>query len=398
MPLFRRLPAVFWFWCGVLSAGAAPLSLPPIDGSFSGDYAPSDAADAPQVHWSLEIRRASGGMRLAVISLEGTGTKFQAEVELDPSGQGTWKIVAGEFDAATLLALAGTALPEAARALTIGGHVALSGAGGLKDGRPTGAVRLTLSEGRVQNVTDGWTLEGVALRGEFAFDAAAGTLWSTEPGELTIATITTGRFGARNLAAHARLGADRTLALEQAGIEIAGGSLTVAPARIPLQPLVADLDLTLGRIGLQDVAALVPGTVADARGRIDGTVRVHWSEADGLRLGAGRLQLRNDEPAQVRLSPSPGLISGSLPSAVLKYYPGLGEIETGRIPIAADVLEVTFTPEGDAEGRTAMIRLAGGPADPSLRAPIDLTINVRGPLDSLIKFSTSQQLHLGGNR
>jgi hypothetical protein len=47
---------------------------------------------------------------------------------------------------------------------------------------------------------------------------------------------------------------------------------------------------------------------------------------------------------------------------------------------------MTFTPDGDAEGRTAVIHLEGGPADPRLRAPINLTFNVRGPLQELMNF------------
>jgi len=33
-----------------------------------------------------------------------------------------------------------------------------------------------------------------------------------------------------------------------------------------------------------------------------------------------------------------------------------------------------------------------------LRAPIDLTINVRGPLESLVKFGTNSRLRFGGGR
>jgi hypothetical protein len=149
---------------------------------------------------------------------------------------------------------------------------------------------------------------------------------------------------------------------------------------------------------LQDIAALVPSAVAEARGRIDGQVRLAWSLAEGFELGAGSLTLRHDEPAEVRLAPSPGLISSNLPATVLKYYPGLGDIETGKVPLRAELLDVSFTPHGDAQGRTAAIHLAGGPVDPKLRAPVDLEINVRGPVQSLIKFGTSSKLHFGSGK
>jgi len=61
-------------------------------------------------------------------------------------------------------------------------------------------------------------------------------------------------------------------------------------------------------------------------------------------------------------------------------------------------LEIRLTPEGDAEGRTARVRLKGGPADPALRAPVELEVNVRGPLDSLVQFSTHHRVRFGAER
>src|SRR5690606_14321121 len=106
---------------------------------------------------------------------------------------------------------------------------------------------------------------------------------------------------------------------------------------------------------------------------------------NGVQIGNGTLALRAGETADLRLAPTPGLLSSSLPETVLKVYPGLGKIETGEVPIRAERLEVAFTPSGDAQGRTAAIRVVGGPEDPRLRAPVDLNINVRGPLEQLIK-------------
>ena len=83
---------------------------------------------------------------------------------------------------------------------------------------------------------------------------------------------------------------------------------------------------------------------------------------------------------------------------VLQHYPGLKKIEMGEAPLRAEELEVTFTPGGDSEGRTARVHIAGGPVDPNLKAPIDLNVNVRGPLQSLIQFGTNSRLRFGGSR
>ena len=176
-----------------------------------------------------------------------------------------------------------------------------------------------------------------------------------------------------------------------------------------------------------DPAAALPELESFVRTGADGTARLHllvdgiqcgaclwlierlWRVDDGiLRADANlvrrtvtvwfqprRLSLRAGETAELRLAPTPGLLSASLPAAALKYYPGLGGIEMGTVPLKATLLEVAFTPQGDAEGRTAMVHLIGGPVDPTLTAPIDLNVNVRGPLETLIKFGS--RLRFGGN-
>ena len=78
----------------------------------------------------------------------------------------------------------------------------------------------------------------------------------------------------------------------------------------------------------------------------------------------------------------------------------LNEGWAGLTAARARVLEMTFTPLGDAEGRTAWVHLVGGPSDPELTAPIDTRVNVRGPLDKLVKIgadmSTDSRLRFKG--
>jgi hypothetical protein len=137
---------------------------------------------------------------------------------------------------------------------------------------------------------------------------------------------------------------------------------------------------------------LLPPVVSEARGKLDGTMTL-TRDAKGVQIGAGRLTLRPGEKAELRLMPVPGLLGGTLPPNVTKYYTGLADLEQGKVPLKADQLEITFTPEGDAEGRTATVHVAGGPVDPRLRAPVDLTVNVRGPLEWLVKLGTDSRLH-----
>jgi hypothetical protein len=141
--------------------------------------------------------------------------------------------------------------------------------------------------------------------------------------------------------------------------------------------------------------------LSEARGRLDGNVALK-RDATGIQIGNGRLALREGETADLRLAVKPGWLTTSLPPDIVKYFPGFQKIESGAIPIRARVLEITLTPLGDAQGRTAWVHVEGGPTDPELTAPIDATVNVRGPLDQLVKIGaelgTNSRLRFSGAR
>lgn len=380
-----------------IGAGAAELRLPRLDGELSGTVHAKLWPGAPALPWSVAVRDGGSGQREVSLEAETTGAKLRLRGRVsEATHAGTWEIEEGSLDLATWWPALAPSLGETAGALTATGLIELSGGGELRDGRPAGLVKLMLREGAVRHPAEGWSLEGVSLGGSFSVDAGGATVRSDGPLELTVRTITTTRFGARNLLVRALLDSLQSLSVREARLEIAGGDATLDPCTVPLSPLSLDVKLRLVRVGLQDLATLVPQALTEARGRVDGSLGLHWSAAAGLVIGAGQFAVRGDEPAVVRLAPTPGLISNSLPTSVLKYYPGLGQVEMGQVPLKAELLEVVFTPDGDSEGRTARVRLAGGPVDPKLRAPIDLTINVRGPLDALVRFGTDARLSFGG--
>lgn len=377
-------------------APASALELPPIDGSLGGRINVRVLPGAPELEWRLVARTPEPGERTMEIELSGTGTRLAANATLNAAtGAGAWTLTTAEFLAAAWLPVFAAQLGVDGDAVKAGGVIEVAGGGEIRGGDSTGRLSLGWRDGRMENADEGWVLDGVGFRGDFLVSAADVSVRSDGPFELTVDTITTRRFGARNLVVRAVLENASTLLVREARIEIAGGDVALDPFTLPLSPLRLDVTLRLTRVGLQDLAALVPEALAEASGRVDGVVGLRWSDADGLRIGAGHLAVRKDEPAQVRLAPTPGLISASLPDTVLEYYPGLSQIETGVVPLRADRLEVTLTPDGDEDGRTAHVQLEGGPVDPRLRAPIHLTVNVRGPLESLIKLGTSARLQFG---
>ncbi len=101
----------------------------------------------------------------------------------------------------------------------------LTGEGVLRGGQPSGRIKVEWRDGAVRQAAQKLALEGIAFSGEFEFDAATRTWASAAPGVLKVGTISTGRFGARNLLVHVRLDQRLVAAIEVARVEIAGGDL-----------------------------------------------------------------------------------------------------------------------------------------------------------------------------
>lgn len=376
---------------------AADRALPTIDGELSGELSQTFLPGAPHVRWTATIRGEKADFREVAVSIDGQGLRLRIEGTLRADyATGEWKIIEATVDARHWMPPALAYLQGKPSTHSATGTITLSGGGRLRDGVPSGTVQVRWDNGELRDSSGGWSLEGITAAAPLSFDASGdGTLQSTAPVTLKIATITTPRFGARNLAIAGDLKSLEAFELSSAELEMAGGFVAISPTRVSLRPVQMLLDLQVRRIGLQDVAALVPELVKAAYGRVDGEVRLAWSLAGGLSLDRGHIVLREDEPAAVTLAPSPGLITGRLPAQVLKYYPGLDKAELGLVPIRARELEVQFHAQPDAEGRTARIHLFGVPDDPNARGPLNLDVNVRGPLGPFIKLGTSTRFSLG---
>jgi hypothetical protein len=219
-----------------------------------------------------------------------------------------------------------------------------------------------------------------------------------------VKTIATDRFGARNLELDGVLDRAHLITLHSARLELAGGNVTIDPGRIYLLPTIIDLTLHVDRVGLQDLVALLPGSLADARGRIDGEVRLGWSQATGLRVGRGHFALRDDEVATLQLTPQPGILTQQFPErlkllpewtgAVGKWmapanpvYGDARDIEMGKTSLQIVAFDLKLTPEGDAAGRTGMITISTRAIQPqSLVKLVTFNIGLDGSVEKLLKL------------
>ena len=378
-------------WALGLTGGAAAEAwrIPAVDGELAGEIARVD--DPAALRWSCGLHPTADGGRRGAASAIGPGAALHAELRLDAAGDGAWRIPAGEIDLGRWFGALATLVPGTGFDLAVGGMLGLTGGGEVRRGVPGGRVVLTWRDGRIDDPAHKLHLEGIRLRLDVT-DLAARR--SAPRQELS---WTSGRYDALALGPGRLLFAleGDTLRVEFAALGILGGELKLGAFALTLGSPEFAVSARLEGAEIAALQPFLPPVLREARGRLDGEISFRRTAA-GVQFGAGRLALRPGETAALRLVATPGLLSASLPPAALKLYPGLQQMEQGRLPIQAQVLDITFTPEGDADGRTAAVRIVGGPSDPGLRAPIDLNVNVRGPLESLITFGTDSRLRFGG--
>ncbi len=153
---------------------------------------------------------------------------------------------------------------------------------------------------------------------------------------------------------------------------------------------------------------LVPASLAAARGRVNGDLRVAWSEESGFQVGEGKLRLDASEPTTLTLAASPGFLTSQVPARFVLLPAWLGplsrwfsppnpalatlsDIELGRIPLQVQSLEVDLSPDGDAVGRTASVSIRGRPVgDGGAVDLVTFQINVAGPLSEVLKLGLEQ--------
>jgi hypothetical protein len=384
-----------YLWLAALTLagmGIAPAAepIPPVSGELTGEITPLKLAGAPTFKWKLVVAGTDPHSRLATLSAEGPGTALDGTVQFDAAKNAAWKIGTARLELETWTGGMAPHLPPEMKDLKLQGTLQFSGDGTWNNGEFAGRGRFTLERGRLDDPTHKLVLEGISL--DLWFEDLA----RVRSAPRQVLAWSGGRFDEMEVGP-GRVEfsmADDRVRVDAATIAIFGGEIRLAAFEFSRSRLEIAVDARVVGIDVGKLLPLLPRVLAEASGRLNGTLQLR-RDASGVQIGAGRLALEPGRTAEVRFEPTPGLLSRSLPATVLKYYPGLGQIETGEIPITANLLEISFSPEGDSEGRTAYIHLAGGPQDPRLRAPIDLQINVRGPLEQLVKLGTSGRLRFG---
>lgn len=379
--------------CAVrLSAGGAQWIIPPLDGSVSAEVTPLLLPGAPAVRVELTGRTIAPGVREVLFTVQAEGLALEGDAKLDAGAEVSWRVTKGAVD---LAAWSGPAISRFAPAAagSVGGQLRFTAAGTLRGGVMDGGAELTLEGGSYENPAKKLSIRGLAATVRIvdlrALRSEPAQILTWEGGSFDLLSI-----GAGRVRFHL---ADNAVNIEEARVAVLGGEISVARASVAFNAASYSLAAQMRGVQLAELLPLLPPLLASARGQLDGRIALR-SDAEGIRVESGHLALRAGETAELRFLPTPGVISGQLPPMVRQYYPGLMQLETGGIPLRAERLEVVVNAAGDEFGRTAVISLAGGPADPALRAPVVLAVNVRGPLDQVVAFGTHSRLRFGQGR
>lgn len=372
---------------------ASEWKLPPLVGDFSGDFSLEMPPGSPGLHWRVVLETPRPRVRRVEFTLEGPGLLARGEAVLDPLGEGEWWLRESRLDLAPWGAWLVSWLGPTAAGLTLAGELTASAAGTWRHGVLGGQAVVRVRDGRIDHPAQKLWLEGLTL------DLAIDDLAKRRAGPGQILAWRSGRYDVIALG-KSRLEfslENEEVRVHASAIDVLGGELTINSFVMSTQRREFSVIAQLRGLALEQMLFLVPAVLAEAKGQLDGELTLR-RDAHGIQIGAGRLALRAGEAAELRLAPSTTSLSANLPASVQKFYPGLARMETGGLPLRAHLLEVVLTPDGDGDGRTATVHLAGGPTDPTLSAPIDLRINVRGPLESLMKFGSDSRLRFGEGR
>ncbi len=401
-------PVFFFALCGLLAwapARAQSTARPMLAGELDGTLKVLKFSWAPELVWRIELTSMEDARLHLLLFADAPGIRMQVRVAIDSSlDAGTWTLSEGRLDPAIWFARLAPQLSPALVGAVVAGDIELHGDGVIRGGQLEGRVTFDWRRGAVSHPTQGWALEDIALTGDFNFAQNAERWSSVSPLRLTIGSIVTGRFGARNLLVCARIDQGLLPQIEEARVEIAGGEIEAAPFTLPISPLMIQVALQIRRIGLADVVALLPTGLEEAQGRVQGALQLSWSKALGLRIGAGRLELVPNEPMVLRLASAPGFLSASVPErfALLPAWlgplarwaaplnPGYADlvaIELGRTALKVESLEVRLTPEGDPQGQSARVMIQARPAlDGTSVGPVGFEIGVKGPLAYVLRL------------
>ena len=345
---------ILWAGLGMTAvAGAAVPWVGLICGGELGGELRVVGEGLPVVVWRAEVTRERDWRVVA----EDAGVTLRVRVAgvLASDGGATWRVEEASATVATWLPWARAKGWLGEVEFTAGGRVVMGGAGTWAAGaaRPRGEVWAEWREAEIDMPSNAMRLVEVEAR--------------------VVGEVAAGRW-----------------TLERATAGCAGGRITVLPMMIEQAAGRVEATVRVEAVDLAQLRAWWPEALQELQGMVSGEVSVGWSVKDGWALRGGRLALTSGSSGRLRLAAAPGMITGQVPEDS-PARAALQRVELGETPLVVTVLELVLAPPNDPLGRSAVLRVEGEPIDPGLKAPVILEVNVRGPLEALIRLGMDER-------
>lgn len=214
----------------------------------------------------------------------------------------------------------------------------------------------------------------------------------SEPGQVRIAALNAGEIHAANVALELAFDTVERVAVRSANLEAFGGRISAEPFKIFPRLNEFEATLLVDGVSVEQLLALAPDAPAKATGSVDGRLPIRI-DGNGLRLGTGWLELKRGVYAEVQFNAS-GLLTRGV-STTSPQFAVLKKIEAGLLRLKLSQLRLDVRPPKAPAGRSAIVRVAGEPTDPEVKAPVTLDLNVNGPIESLLNLGFDNRVRFG---
>lgn len=392
---------------GVLAgatAGAAPLS--GLAGEVGGVVAAPGLAGL-SVPWRVKVVEGE-----VVISATWSGAELEAAVRWPGMGRtgGTWRIVRGRVEVAEAWPEARAWVTEAAATWSASGVLEMSGAGTFSaDGSPVGRIWVTLTDGWAKADMPEVELSGITAQVAVDLNAEG---WSVPAGQwLRVARLVAAGQEAKAGEVIFGSGADGVWRVERGGLELLGGRVEAGAFEVDLARPRAVVAALVRGVALRSLATYAPWLISTAEGALSGEVELGWSAEGGASFLGGALRVERGGAAELRLAPSPGLLSAGVPQRFLilprwlgawtervgpknPMYDAVRAIEQGEAGLRVEDLRLELRPGGGADGRSATLRVRARPVGLELVEEVNLEVNFHGSLAEAIALGLDERVRI----
>lgn len=386
-----------WAWATYSGSGggavspAAALAVPADEVTVDGVLAVQVAGQKEQeVRVQFAARLEDDRSWSGRFTAEATGFKAEAEGTLDPATLAArFHVRHAELDLARWQGYIQQLVVLPAGRWDLGGLLSGTAEGGYAGGKLTAHATVSLRDGMLGYPPRSLVATGVSAD----FTITDLDRFITAPGLVRIAELKAGEIRATALELELAFDTAERIAVSRATIEAFGGRLAAEPFKVFPRSDELEATLLVDGMDVKQVLALVKDAPAKAQGRVDGRVPIRI-DAGGLRFGTGWLELKRGVHAEVQFNASGLLTRGVAPNDL--RYPTLQRIEAGLLRLKLNELRLDLRPPGGPPGRSATIRLAGEPVDPTVKAPVNLDLNINGPLEKLLNLGLDSRVSFGG--